>query len=291
MEKEIKEEMKEEVKETVEEEKKEETKEEIKDNRKKIVIIRAQESVVTRGIQKKLMDFDCNIVSVGEKVAEVEGAIRDASLVIFYLGQSYDDHSSDRVVLEKILDLFSENGMRVILIGEESQLEDLAKLSFVVSSYIWLERPVDMDKLQTEVEQILESDDDELYGEKKILMIDDDNMYGKVVCEWMKDYFDINYVSTGVQAISYLSDNKVDLILLDYEMPIADGPQVLEMIRNQPETADIPVIFLTSVNSKEQVERVLSLKPLGYVLKNIAKADLIQYLMGIFEKLDGKGRP
>ena len=259
--------------------------ERMSEGRKKVVIIRAQESVVTRGITKKLMEFDCDIVPAGEEVSEVNEAIREASLVIFYLGQSYDDHSSDRVMLKRILDTLNKNGMRVILIGEEIQLEDLSKLSFVVSSYIWLKRPVDMNKLQKEAKRILEPDEDDLYGEKRILMVDDDTMYGKVVCEWMRDYFEMSYVSSGVQAITFLTNNKVDLILLDYEMPITDGPQVLEMIRSQPETTDIPVIFLTSVNSKEQVARVLSLKPQGYVLKNIAKADLIQYLKGVFEKL------
>ena len=276
----------EEVKEKAKEEVSEEV-EEVKEKRKKVVIIRAQESVVTRGIKKKLMEFECDIVSVGEDASEVNEAIRDAALVVFYLNQSYDNSSPDQIMMKKILDTLNKNGMRVILIGEEVQLEDLSKLSFVVSSYIWLERPVDMKKLQKEAERILAPDEDDVYGEKRILMIDDDTMYGKVVCEWMRDYFEMSYVSSGVQAITYLTNNKVDLILLDYEMPVTDGPQVLEMIRSQPETADIPVIFLTSVNSKEQVARVLALKPQGYVLKDIAKADMIQYLKGVFEKLKG----
>ena len=253
---------------------------------KKVVVIRAQESVVTRGITKKLKEFDCDIVAVAEDVKEVNDEVKEAALVVFYLGRDYEDHSSDRVNLKNMLETLSKNGVKVILIGEDLQLEELKKISFVVSSFIWLQRPVDMVRLEKEVSRVLEPPEDIPFESRRVLMIDDDAMYGKVVCEWMKDEFDMSYVSSGVQAITFLSKNAVDLILLDYEMPVNDGPQVLEMLRSQPETAEIPVIFLTSVNSKEQVSRVLSLKPVGYVLKNIARADLIQYLKGVFEKLE-----
>ena len=255
------------------------------DEKKLVVVIRAQESVVTRGITKKLNEFNCEIVAVSEEVKEVNEAVKGASLVVFYLGRDYDDHSTDRVMLKNILETLNKNGVKVILIGEDLQLEELKKISFVVSSFIWLQRPVDMAKLEKEVSRVLDPPDEFLIESRRVLMIDDDAMYGKVVCEWMRDEFEMAYVSSGVQAITFLSKNTVDLILLDYEMPVTDGPQVLEMLRSQPDTKDIPVIFLTSVNSKEQVGRVLSLKPMGYVLKNIARADLIQYINGVFEKL------
>ena len=59
-----------------------------------------------------------------------------------------------------------------------------------------------------------------------------------------------------------------------------DGPQVLQMLREVPETAAIPVIFLTGVGTKEAVQRVMALKPDGYVLKTTTRDDLLKYLKG-----------
>lgn len=73
---------------------------------------------------------------------------------------------------------------------------------------------------------------------------------------------------------------QVDLILLDYEMPVVDGPQVLQMLRQEPATSNIPVIFLTGNGTKEAVARVMELKPDGYILKSTTRENLMKYLYG-----------
>ena len=61
-------------------------------------------------------------------------------------------------------------------------------------------------------------------------------------------------------------------------MPVVDGPQVLQMLRQEKSTRGIPVVFLTGVGTKEEVERVLQLKPNGYVLKSTTREKLLNYL-------------
>ena len=90
--------------------------------------------------------------------------------------------------------------------------------------------------------------------------------------------------SNGVQAISYLAKNKADLVLLDYEMPVANGPQVLEMLRGDSETDQIPVMFLTGHGDKDSVLSVVSLCPVDYLLKTIDKATLLEKLEAFFAK-------
>ena len=88
--------------------------------------------------------------------------------------------------------------------------------------------------------------------------------------------------NSGLQAIKWLAKNKVDLILLDHEMPVTTGPQVLEMLRNDPETQSIPVMFLTGKSDKESVMKVVALKPEGYFLKTIQKGELLEKLQEFF---------
>jgi CheY-like chemotaxis protein len=89
-------------------------------------------------------------------------------------------------------------------------------------------------------------------------------------------------VNSGLQAIKFLGKNKVDLILLDHEMPVTSGPQVLEMLRSDEETKSIPVMFLTGKSDKNSVMEVVALKPEGYFLKTIEKEELLEKLQEFF---------
>ena len=103
-----------------------------------------------------------------------------------------------------------------------------------------------------------------------------------MVREWIKYKYRVDIVTAGMQAISFLlkvkEEEPVDLILLDYEMPVVDGTQVLQMLRQEPATANIPVIFLTGNGNKDAVARVMELKPNGYLLKSTTRLDLVKYL-------------
>ena len=67
-------------------------------------------------------------------------------------------------------------------------------------------------------------------------------------------------------------------------MPVCDGKQTLEMIRDLKDMQDIPVIFLTGVADKEVVRECLKLNPQGYILKPVAKDKLLDKLNAVFYK-------
>ena len=116
------------------------------------------------------------------------------------------------------------------------------------------------------------------------MIVDDDTEYLALVRDWLKDRYQVFMANSGMQAIKSLGVNKVDLILLDFQMPITSGPKVLEMIRSDSETASIPVFFLTGRNDKESVMQVVNLKPEGYLLKTIEKPALLAKLEAFFAK-------
>ena len=112
--------------------------------------------------------------------------------------------------------------------------------------------------------------------------MDDDITYMRTVYEWLKGTYHVGMAANGVQAISYLAKYKTDLILLDYEMPIANGPQVLSMLKNDSETGQIPVMFLTGHGDKDSVLSVVGLNPVDYLLKTIDKETLLTKLGDFF---------
>jgi CheY-like chemotaxis protein len=100
---------------------------------------------------------------------------------------------------------------------------------------------------------------------------------------WLGDKYSVFLANSGAMAIKYLAMNRPDLILLDYEMPIADGRLVLEMIRAEAEFADTPVMFLTVKGDAESILRVKALKPEGYLLKTLEPAQIVQAVDDFFE--------
>ena len=65
---------------------------------------------------------------------------------------------------------------------------------------------------------------------------------------------------------------------------MANGPQVLQMLKNESETGQIPVMFLTGHGDKKSVMSVIDLKPADYLLKTIDKKTLLMKLDAFFEK-------
>lgn len=120
---------------------------------------------------------------------------------------------------------------------------------------------------------------------KKILVVDDSDFMRKNIINLLGKDYEMSESNSSIAAIKNLTVNRPDLILLDYEMPVCDGRQALEMIRSDEEIADIPVVFLTSRGDAESVKKVMSLKPRGYLLKSMPEADIKKFVDGIMAKM------
>ncbi len=141
--------------------------------------------------------------------------------------------------------------------------------------------PIEAENALSEIEQYLMKREEE--PKPKILVVDDSMTMRQGMKELLgKDYV-ISLVSSGMAAIRALTLDKPDLILLDYEMPVCDGRQVLEMIRSEEEFVDLPVIFLTGRTDQESVRKVIGLKPAGYLSKYLKPEDIKKKIDKYFE--------
>ena len=91
----------------------------------------------------------------------------------------------------------------------------------------------------------------------------------------LEKHYRVSIAPSGTKAMALIGKKKPDLILLDYEMPVCDGRMTLEMIRQESEFADIPVIFLTGVSDKKHIQAVLQLKPANYLLKPASEEKIL----------------
>lgn len=116
---------------------------------------------------------------------------------------------------------------------------------------------------------------------KHILVVDDDPLMLKLLKDHLHNEFDVATAVSGKIAIKFLERKKTNLILLDYEMPGETGPEVLEKLRANDATKDIPVIFLTGVSEREKIQEALGLKPQGYLLKPIDHEKLLDSILKV----------
>ncbi len=112
---------------------------------------------------------------------------------------------------------------------------------------------------------------------KTILVVDDDEMnlkIAKFILE-QKKYVVIT-ASSGMECLTLLNSKVVDLILLDVEMPIMNGIQTLEHIREHKEFDSIPVMFLTADANEDTVIAAGKLDVAGYVKKPYMPQDFLE---------------
>ncbi len=125
-------------------------------------------------------------------------------------------------------------------------------------------------------------------SKKKLLVVDDSEFMLKMMQQLFGKDYEVTTASSGLSAFRSITLCRPDLVLLDYEMPVCKGNQVLEMIRSEKEFADIPIIFLTSKVDRESVSKVVDLKPQGYLSKSLAP-ELIKKEVDLF--FEGKTQP
>ena len=118
--------------------------------------------------------------------------------------------------------------------------------------------------------------------QKRILVVDDDDMNLTRTRIILKNDYDVILVNSGMKALDTLKREKVDLVLLDIEMPNMDG---FETFRQMKEFADgIPVIFLTASGLEDDVVKAINLGAVNYLKKPFIPKELQRRVAQEFEK-------
>lgn len=250
------------------------------DNKKgKILVISPTESFLAKGLVSKINAERLDAVLLTGQIKEIDPLRDETELIIIFMNENMEDMTKTFVYLK---DMASDLDRKIIVIGDESEYDLIKKTIPETLIMEWFKRPLNTDDLIKAVRKYMEENTGE-NRKKTILIVDDDITYMRTVYEWLKNDYHVGMAASGVQAISYLARNKADLILLDYEMPVANGPQVLEMLKSDTETGNIPVMFLTGHGDVNSVLSVVGLKPADYLLKTIDKITLLNKLKDFFK--------
>lgn len=113
---------------------------------------------------------------------------------------------------------------------------------------------------------------------KKILLVEDDDALASVYETRLDaEGFSVKRVANGEEALATAMAYKPDLILLDVMMPKVSGFDVLDILRNTPETTNIKVVMLTALSQDSDKERAESLGVDDYLVKSqVVIADVVE---------------
>ena len=120
---------------------------------------------------------------------------------------------------------------------------------------------------------------------KKILIIEDDKFLRElIVKKLVKEGYEISEAVDGEEGVKKVKEEKPDLVLLDLILPGIDGFEVLSRTKEDPALSQIPVIILSNLGQKEDVERGLGLGAIDYLIKaHFTPGEIIEKIRAILK--------
>lgn len=123
----------------------------------------------------------------------------------------------------------------------------------------------------------------------RILVVDDDMVCLKTVQKYLvEEGYEVLAALSGMQAIHIIEETKIDLLLLDIEMPGLSGFATLEQMREMPEGKHLPVVFFTGRQDRDTVKRCAAIGAEGYITKPVEKRGLINRVREVLSRIPGQ---
>ena len=92
-------------------------------------------------------------------------------------------------------------------------------------------------------------------------------------------------VTDPTQALATIAEFRPDLVMLDWMMPVLDGPTLFRQMKLRPETAELPVVFITARASQRDLDELKTLGAAGTISKPFSPKDLPEQLRAIWAAL------
>ncbi len=250
---------------------------------KKVTVISRAETFTIKGLIKKLQEIGVPTEYSTPDLDALESAAPDTELFILLADESVDELTSSLVFLK---DQCIDTAKRLLLVA--TKLEKGSVVRHFPDKYLlaWYDRPMDLMGIVETARRYVDDEQIEL-RKRRILIVDDDSTYMLMIRDWLQPRYRVGMAASGLQAIQWLANHKADLILLDYEMPVTSGPTVMQMLKSEAGTSNIPIMFLTGKGDKTSIMNVLALKPTDYLLKSIDQESLMKKLDEYFQKQKG----
>jgi len=121
---------------------------------------------------------------------------------------------------------------------------------------------------------------------RKILVIEDDKFLRELISQkLLKEGYDIAEANDGEKGIEAVKKENPGLVLLDLILPGIDGFEVLARIKADPEISEIPIIILSNLGQKDDIEKGLKMGAADYLIKaHFTPAEIIEKIRSVLKE-------
>ena len=245
---------------------------------KEVAIISQGKGVIVKGIERALSDAEIGVSLIDAAAEEIPKIPDSVNIFVLYLAEGISEVTACVKPLKEIVD---STGKALVVVGPKSEWNELKKYDQGLDVSAWYDKLLDMGAFSDYIKEYLNKF---AIGEakKKILLVNEDTSFAAKVQEWLEGKYRVHMVTTGTQAVEYLQENQVDLVLLDYELPEMNASEVIGMLRKGSGMKGVPVVFLTAADDKQTFIAIMELDPQGYILKDTTREDLLKRLVQVF---------
>ncbi len=114
---------------------------------------------------------------------------------------------------------------------------------------------------------------------RTILAVDDEPEVLDILEERLKAHgYEVIKATNGLEAATKINEIIPALVILDVDMPVADGFKVLEVLRNFSPTASVPIIMLTGKGESRNILKALEMKATDYLVKPFKAEELLEMI-------------
>ncbi|ALL14120.1 response regulator [Caulobacter henricii] len=120
----------------------------------------------------------------------------------------------------------------------------------------------------------------------EILVVEDDESIRNLIVSQLQDAgFEVVTAADGLEGLAAIRERRPDAVLLDINMPSMDGFTMLERMKNDPATSNLPVLMLSAQSSPEDIRRAVQLGADDYIGKPFESRQLLRRVDRMIRKI------
>lgn len=244
------------------------------------------------------MDSEFECISTSERYDDIMSHITyvEPDVFVYCLFQERLDDLKRFANMERQI---SERDIPLVIVGDAEECSEFKKVAPLIEPLV-LQKPISAQAIARAIISMLKEkkgydepdnaaegtasgEEASIEGKQKkhILIVDDDSRILRMLKTYLAGRYELATAINGKVALKFLETKTTDLVLLDYEMPTENGPAVLEKIRANPKTKNLPVVFLTGVTKENKIREVLPLNIQGYLIKPVEMEKLLSTIKSI----------
>ena len=253
----------------------------MEDVTKKVLITGNENEFLIRSVIAKLQNMNYEVHTCQNTINDITTYGQGIRIYVLFIESV--EQVKDMLVFLK--DLLFDRSVELGIVGERLAIQEAEKYVQKQNIAMRFTRPTDAREIVEGIEE-LSVKAQQRAEKKRILLVDDDPEFLRRVQGLLHNHYKIFLASSPTAGMMILSKHRVDLVIVDYMMPVINGVKFMQALQLESDTKDIPVMFLSSNTDARSVTEALSAGAVNYIRKQTFQNELTTAISDFFIQKD-----